>query len=254
MSKRIAFKTLGCRLNQYETDALRSRFVKNGYEIVNYETEADVYVINTCTVTHQSDSKSRNIIRQAKKRNGEAVVIVAGCMVDNYGEDLKEVLPEVAYFIDNEEKSSIYDRVEAHFKGTEFIPNRERLSLFDYEAAKETSHTRSMIKIQDGCDNFCTYCIIPHVRGVGTSRPLPDILKNIRKVLSFGYKEIVLTGVNIGRYQWEDIGFDELVEEVLSLPGDFRLRISSIEPEGFTHKLYQLFKHPKLTPHLHLCL
>ncbi len=126
--------------------------------------------------------------------------------------------------------------------------------MFDYEAAKETSHTRSMIKIQDGCDNFCTYCIIPHVRGNGISRPLPDIINNIQKVLDFGYKEIVLTGVNIGRYQWKDIGFDELVTQVVELPGDFRLRISSIEPEGFTAKLYQLFKHPKLTPHLHLCL
>jgi threonylcarbamoyladenosine tRNA methylthiotransferase MtaB len=111
-----------------------------------------------------------------------------------------------------------------------------------------------MIKIQDGCDNFCTFCIIPKVRGRATSRPVDEILDNIRQVIEFGYKEVVLTGVNIGRYNFEGTNFEDLVEQILELPGDFRLRISSIEPEGFGEKLFNLFAHPKLTPHLHLCL
>jgi len=123
-----------------------------------------------------------------------------------------------------------------------------------FEAAHNTFHTRSYIKIQDGCDNFCTFCIVPHVRGRAISRPVNDILENIRQVVDYGFKEIVLTGVNLGRYNDEDTNFESLVEQILELPGEFRIRISSIEPEGFGDKLFKLFGHPKLMPHLHLCL
>lgn len=254
MSRKIAFKTLGCRLNQYETDALASTFSSNHYDVVDYEDQADVYVVNTCTVTKQSDTKSRNIIRQATRKNEDALMVVTGCMVNNHREKLEESLDNVTYFVENEEKSQIYGLIDAHFKGEVFHPKKDAASLFSYEAAKDTFHTRSMIKIQDGCDNFCTFCIIPSVRGRATSRPAEEILENIKHVVSFGFKEIVLTGVNIGRYEHEGLKFDDLVEKVLELPGDFRVRISSIEPEGFTPKLYKLFNHPKLTPHLHLCI
>ncbi|MCF8302038.1 MAG: tRNA (N(6)-L-threonylcarbamoyladenosine(37)-C(2))-methylthiotransferase MtaB [Bacteroidales bacterium] len=254
MSKSIAFKTLGCRLNQYETDALASRFDKNNYRIVNYDDAADVYVVNTCTVTGQADHKSKQIVRQATKNNKDAVVVVAGCMVNNHREKLEESLDNVTYFVDNEEKSQIFDLIDAHYKGEVYHPKKTGNSIFSYEAADKTFHTRSMIKVQDGCDNFCTFCIIPKVRGRATSRPVDDILKNIKQVIGFGYKEIVLTGVNIGRYDYEGIRFEDLLERILELPGDFRVRISSIEADGFSKKLYELFRHPKLTPHLHLCL
>ncbi len=254
MSRKIAFKTLGCRLNQYETDALASTFSSNNYNVVDYEDQADVYVVNTCTVTKQSDTKSRNIIRQATRKNEDALMVVTGCMVNNHREKLEESLGNVTYFVENEEKSQIYGLIDAHFKGEVFHPKKDATNLFSYEAAKDTFHTRSMIKIQDGCDNFCTFCIIPSVRGRATSRPTEEILENIKHVVGFGFKEIVLTGVNIGRYEHEGLKFDDLVEQVLELPGDFRVRISSIEPEGFTPKLYKLFNHPKLTPHLHLCI
>ena len=252
--KRIAFKTLGCRLNQYETDALASQFFEHGYRIVNFDDDADVVIVNTCTVTNQSDSKSSQTIKQAISKHPDALVLVAGCMVNNYGEKLKNKFDRVAWFIDNKHKSSVFNMVDSYFKGEILHPEDFEGSLFNFETAKKTFHTRSWIKIQDGCNNFCTYCIIPKVRGRAVSRPLNDVLDNIRQVVDFGYKEVVLTGVNIGRYYESGNNFEDLVEKILDLPGDFRLRIGSIEPEGFGDKLFDLFSHPKLTPHLHLCI
>ncbi len=253
MSKRIAFKTLGCRLNQFETDALAAQFRRHDYEVVDYAEDADVCIVNTCTVTNQGDAKSKKAINQATKKAGEPVVIVTGCMVNGQKEKLQQ-LNGVTYFVENAQKTSIFQLVESHFNGETVSPDNFNKDLFGFEAADETFHTRSFIKIQDGCDNFCTYCIVPRVRGRAISRPVADILKNINDVVGFGYKEIVLTGVNIGRYDHEGVNFESLVEKILELPGDFRLRISSIEPEGFGDKLFGLFSHPKMTPHLHLCL
>jgi threonylcarbamoyladenosine tRNA methylthiotransferase MtaB len=252
-SRRIAFKTLGCRLNQFETDALASQFTRHEYAVVDYSEEADIYIVNTCTVTNQGDSKSKKAVNQAVKKTGEPVVIVTGCMVNGQKDKLKQ-LNGVTYFVENAQKTSIYQLVEAHFKGETVSPENFSGNLFSFEPAEETFHTRSFIKIQDGCDNYCTYCIVPRVRGRAISRPVTEILDNIRTVLGFGYREIVLTGVNIGRYEHEGTDFENLVEKILLLEGDFRLRISSIEPEGFGDKLFDLFSHPKMTPHLHLCL
>ncbi|MDP3443151.1 MAG: MiaB/RimO family radical SAM methylthiotransferase, partial [Ignavibacteria bacterium] len=160
----------------------------------------------------------------------------------------------IDYVVDNERKSSIFGIVEKHFRGEMADPEGFDKDLFNYDAAYKTFHTRSMIKIQDGCDNFCTFCIIPKVRGRATSRPAEEIYNNIREVIEYGFKEVVLTGVNIGRYQDGTTDFEQLVENILQLSGDFRLRISSIEPDGFTDRFFELFAHPKLTPHLHLCL
>jgi threonylcarbamoyladenosine tRNA methylthiotransferase MtaB len=187
------------------------------------------------------------------KRTHDPVVVVTGCMVNGQKEKLQQ-LNGVTYFVENSKKTSIYQLIEAHFQGETVSPDLFGPDLFGFEPADETFHTRSFIKIQDGCDNFCTYCIVPRVRGRAISRPVNDILENIKTVIGFGYKEIVLTGVNIGRYDHEGIDFETLVEKILNLPGDFRLRISSIEPEGFGDKLLDLFAHPKMTPHLHLCL
>lgn len=252
--KKVAFKTLGCRLNQFETDSLASQFQKNEYEIVPFGQDADVVVVNTCTVTNQSDHKSGQVIKQASRIGENALVVVTGCMVNNHREKLESDQKNVTYFVDNEHKSSIFSLVDGHFKGEIIHPENFNSNLFDYEPADKTFHTRSWIKIHDGCDNFCTFCIIPKVRGRATSRPVDEILENISRVIGFGYKEIVLTGVNIGRYSFVGLNFENLVERILELPGDFRLRIGSIEPEGFGDRLFDLFSHPKLTPHLHLCL
>ncbi len=253
MTKKIAFKTLGCRLNQYETDALASRFHSGSYKIVDFNDQADVYVVNTCTVTHQSDQKSRQNIHAARKTGKDSIVVVTGCMANHYKESLLEN-PAITYVVDNERKTSIYSIIESHFRGEAADPEGFDKDLFSYESASRTFHTRSMIKIQDGCDNFCTFCIIPKVRGRAGSRPATEILNNIAEVLRYGFREIVLTGVNIGRYDDNGLKFEQLVSKILDLPGDFRLRISSIEPDGFTDRFFELFHHPKLTPHLHLCL
>lgn len=251
--KKIAFKTLGCRLNQYETDALASRFHKGSYQLVDFSDEADIYVVNTCTVTNQSDQKSRQTINSARKTGNDAIVVVTGCMADNYKQSLLENTG-ITYVVDNKRKTSIFSIVESHFRGEASDPEGFDKDLFSYEPAQKTFHTRSMIKIQDGCDNFCTFCIIPKVRGRASSRPAKDIYDNIREVVDYGFKEVVLTGVNIGRYQDGELNFEQLVANILELPGDFRLRISSIEPDGFSDRFFDMFANPKLSPHLHLCL
>ena len=251
--KKVAFKTLGCRLNQYETDALVSDFDKAGYQIVDFKDQADVVVVNTCTVTNQSDQKSRNMINQAAHHNLGSVVVVTGCMANHYKDKLEEQ-EKITYVVENNHKSSILSLVDAHFGGEILHPEKLTADVFQYNPVDKSLHTRSAIKIQDGCDNFCTFCIIPTVRGRAVSRPLPQIVENVRQTLENGFKELVITGVNIGRYQWEDKSFEDVLEAVLDIPGDFRIRISSLEPDGFGDRFLDLFNHPKLVPHLHLCL
>ncbi|MFW5644849.1 MAG: tRNA (N(6)-L-threonylcarbamoyladenosine(37)-C(2))-methylthiotransferase MtaB [Bacteroidota bacterium] len=252
--RKIAFKTLGCRLNQYETDALVSKFHHAGYEIVDFgRKDADVTVINTCTVTNQSDQKSRNYINQSARLSPSGLNIVAGCMANHHKEEL-EKQENITYVIENEKKNSIFSLVEAHFNNEIIHPDHLKSDVFGFDPVEKSVHTRTSIKIQDGCDNFCTFCIIPKVRGRATSRPVNDILENIRRVTTNGFKEIVLTGVNISRYDYEGQDFKALLEKILELPGDFRVRISSIEPDGFSDDFPQLFDNPRLAPHLHLCL
>ncbi|MBN1337913.1 MAG: tRNA (N(6)-L-threonylcarbamoyladenosine(37)-C(2))-methylthiotransferase MtaB [Bacteroidales bacterium] len=251
--KRIAFKTLGCRLNQYETDSLVTDFVNGGYDIVGFDEDADAYIINTCTVTNMSDHKSRQTISQAYRRNPGAVLVVTGCMANHHKEKL-EKNGRITYTVENERKGSIFHLLDSHFKGEIIHPEELVHDRFNFGAAEKSFHSRSLIKIQDGCNNFCTFCIVPFVRGRAVSRPYRDIEKNIREVAGFGYKEVVLTGVNIGRYEHEGLNFEGLIEKILNIPGEFRVRISSIEPEGFGDRLFDMFSHPRLTPHLHLCL
>ncbi len=253
MKRKVAFKTLGCRLNQFETDALATEFQKGNYEVVGFNDKADVYIVNTCTVTNQSDHKSRNLVSQAIRRDENAVVVVTGCMANNDKSALEE-RGDITYVVENAQKSSIFPLIEGHFNGEILQPASFKPDLFSFGPTNMGFHTRSSIKIQDGCDNFCTFCIIPKVRGRATSRPVQDIIKNIRQVVAMGSKEIVLTGVNIGRYMYDKVSFEDLLLKILDLPGDFRVRISSIEPEGLGEKFYSLVNHPKLCPHLHLCL
>ncbi len=251
--RRVAFKTLGCRLNQYETDALVSDFDQAGYDIVDFSEKADVVVVNTCTVTNQSDSKSRNTISQATSKNRGGIVVVTGCMAENYKQQL-EGEQKITYVVDNKRKSSILPLIEAHFSGEIIHPQEAAADVFRFNAVKKSLHTRSAVKIQDGCDNYCTFCIIPTVRGRAVSRPPQQILDAVKQTLDNGFKEIVITGVNIGRYESEGIHFENMLEQILEIPGDFRVRISSLEPDGFGDRFVELFSHPKLMPHLHLCL
>jgi len=251
--KKVAFKTLGCRLNLYETDAIASEFSKNDYQVVDFGDNADVYVINTCTVTNQSDQKSRQVINQVRKLNNNALTVVTGCMATNYKEKLRESA-RIDYVVDNEHKTSVLSVVESHFQGQAIDPDQFEKDVFNFAPAEETFHTRSFIKIQDGCDNFCTFCIVPKVRGRAISRPAEEIFTNIKQIIDFGYKEIILTGVNIGRYHYKKYDFEKLVEAILQIEGDFRVRISSIEPDGYSESFFRLFQNPKLTPHMHICL
>jgi threonylcarbamoyladenosine tRNA methylthiotransferase MtaB len=253
VKRRVAFKTLGCRLNQYETDALVSDFDQAGYEVVDFKDQADVVVVNTCTVTNQSDQKSRNMISQMARANQGAVVVVTGCMANNYKEKL-EGEEQITYVVENNRKSSVLSLVDAHFGGEIVHPEKLAADVFRYSPVDKSLHTRSAIKIQDGCDNFCTFCIIPTVRGRAVSRPLPQIIENVKQTLENGFKEFVITGVNIGRYEWADKRFEDVLEAILNIPGDFRIRISSLEPDGLGDHFFELFQHPKLAPHLHLCL
>lgn len=259
----ISFQTLGCRLNQYETDSLASQFQRGGYRIVPFGEASDIQVVNTCTVTNKADRKSRNQVNKALKiaQEAEAVcrtkplVVVTGCGTANdnpWQEDDKLLV------VDNEHKAGLFHVVDAWVRG-ESSPLRHGSSgLFDYPGTAPGFHTRGSIKIQDGCDNFCTFCIIPFVRGHAISRPVDQILENCRDLIAQGSKELVLTGVNMARYRQGETDFTTLVRLILDLdlpPGqDFRLRIASLEPDGLGPGFVALFSHPRLCPSLHLCL
>ena len=251
--KTISFKTLGCRLNLYETDALASKFREKGF-VTDGDFEnsnAEIFVINTCTITNQSDKKSREYINRAIRKG--SLVIVTGCMAEQYAQKYFSDKTNVIV-VDNKHKNRIFDIVEAHLSGEFSDVEKFDGDVFGFEAAKETFHTRSIVKIQDGCNNFCSYCIVPYVRGRAVSRPAEDILNNIKTELEYGFKEIVLTGVNISKYNFNGIGFEDLIKQILEIDKDFRLRIASIEPDDFSDGFIELFKNQKLTPHIHLCL
>lgn len=253
MRKKVAFKTLGCRLNQYETDSIMTDFYKSGYEIVDFTEPADVYVVNTCTVTNQGDHKSKTAINQAINKKDNSLVVVTGCMAESQRQYL-ENRGDINYVISNKNKISILPLVQAHFNGELIDTGLLNSDVFGFSVAEKSFHTRSMIKIQDGCDNFCTFCIVPMVRGRAISRNDNEIIDNIRQVIDLGYKEVVLTGVNISRYSYNGLDFTGLLAKILNVEGDFRVRISSVEPEGFNEPLFDLFSNDKLCPHLHLCL
>jgi len=251
--KKVNFKTLGCRLNQYETDALVTQFHQAGYEVVDYSKASDITVINTCTVTNQSDQKSRNIINHTVRKNPAGLLVVTGCMANNHKAQL-ESNEKITYVVDNERKSQIVSLVDSHFKGEVMHPDSISGDVFGFETVDQSLHTRTSIKVQDGCDNFCTYCIVPSVRGRAVSRPINEILDNVKRVVDNGFKEIVITGVNIGRYEYEQYSIEKVIEKIVELPGDFRVRISSLEPDGFGSDFHRIFQHPKMAPHLHLCI
>ncbi len=238
-------------MNQYESDSLASDFLKGGYTVVPFDEKADVYIINTCTVTNKSDRKSRNSINKARKQD-DAVVVVTGCYVDSAKQKL-ESETGITFLIENKKKNQIFGLVDAFFNG-EIKHDNATEDVFDFHTTDRELRTRATIKIQDGCDSFCSYCIIPFVRGEGVSRSSDDILASIKAHLEEGFKEIVLTGINMSCYNHEGLGFTPLIKKILEIEGDWRLRISSLEPDMMDDEIVELFKHPRMTPHLHLCL
>ncbi len=303
---KVEFKTLGCKLNQSETESLATEFRNLGWQVAAFggpsaageafqgeagrskaaageegrsqavageaatgevlpgeakETLPDVVVVNGCTVTDTADRKTRSAWNRAlRTSDGKTapLVVLTGCYVDAHRDRLEA--DGRTYLVNNAGKSRIPQLVDAHFKG-EILPGvfEADRDPFGFPLAGQVFRTRAMIKIQDGCDNYCTYCIIPFVRGRGISRSLEDVLQTVRQAVDSGFREVVLTGVNMSRWQERGDGikpryFADLLEAVLELPGDFRLRLGSVEPERIDENLIDLMAHPKMTPHMHLCL
>ena len=249
--RRVAFQTLGCRLNQFETDSLAGEFEHAGYTVVPFEEQADAYVVNSCTVTNKADRKTRNSIHRATRRS-DALVVVTGCFAESHKLELQRQPGTLT--VDNARKRHVVDLVDAHLRGEIPQPQLLQPDLFSYKVPAPIFHTRSMVKIQDGCDNYCTFCIIPYVRGRAVSREPSEILDHVRRALDNGYKEIVVTGVNISRYRYAETGFSSLIDQLLEIDADFRLRISSMEPDSLDDRFFALLEHPRMSPHLHLCL
>ena len=257
--KKVAFCTLGCKVNQYETNAMEQAFIKEGYVIVNFEQEADVYVINTCTVTNMSDKKSRQMIRKAKQLNSNSIVVAVGCYAQVSSEKIKEI-KEVDLILGNNEKKEIIRYIE-NFEKEKIIHLEDVLhqkEFIDFGSTVHMEKTRAVIKVQDGCDRFCSYCIIPYARGRVRSRKVENVIKEIKELSNNGVKEVVLTGIHIASYGKdlkEDIGLIDLLEEINKVQGIQRIRLGSLEPMIINEKfLERLSKLDKICHHFHLSL
>jgi len=257
--KKVAFCTLGCKVNQYETNAMEEKFINSGYEIVNFEQEADIYVINTCTVTNMSDKKSRQMIRKAKQLNLNSIVVAVGCYAQVSKEKLEEI-EEVDLILGNNEKKEILKYIEEFEK--EKIVHLEDVmyqkEFVDFGTTTHMEKTRAVIKVQDGCDRFCSYCIIPYARGRVRSRKLESVIEEIDSLAQNGVKEVVITGIHIASYGKdfkENIGLIELLEAINKIEGIQRIRLGSLEPtiidETFLNRLSKL---DKICHHFHLSL
>ncbi len=264
MQKTFSIKTLGCKLNQYESSLIAGQFLDNGWISKPFGSKVDLVIVNTCTVTNKSDKKCRNYIRQAAAFAGQENVLVTGCLAERDRDGINS-MPGVFTVAGNAEKENIYRIVKKHF---------DKLSASAY-TEKETNkpaqnnnikdsdqkdfplpfyRTRGLIKIQDGCDGECTYCIVPNVRGKPVSRDSNDILTHAGKLIDSGCPEIILTGITIGKYNYGNKSLSDLVEDLLKINGEFRIRISSIEPKHVTEAFIDLFNNVELCQHIHLPL
>lgn len=250
---KVGIHTLGCKVNTYESEFIMSLFKNRGYEIVPFEEECDIYIVNTCTVTNNSDRKDRKIINSIKNKN--ACKVVCGCFVES-AKDYDFTGIDVV--IGNYNKSNIVDLVEENLKTKKQIIAKENIMTVPFENM-EINHvetrTRAFVKIQDGCENYCAYCIIPFVRGRCRSKKKEIVLEEITNLVKNGYKEIVLTGIHTGNYGKDlNTNFSTLLEEILKIKGLKRLRISSIEITELDEKFFKLLKNPILCNHLHIPL
>ena len=243
---KIAFDSLGCKLNQAETELLSRQLAGVGYELVSTAAEADVYVLNTCTVTHVADSKSRHQLRLAHRQNPDARLVAIGCYVERAPEELAQI-DGVALVLGNEQKAQLLTRLQE--SGC-----LRSLPSFQTSCHYDGGRTRSFIKIQDGCCNFCAYCIVPLVRGSEKSVPLDQVITGVKKRVSDGSKEVVLTGTEVGSYSYNGVNLMGLLERVLVETGVTRLRLSSLQPQEVSPGLIRLWRDRRLCPHFHLSL
>ena len=263
--KKVAFYTLGCKVNQYETEAMLEMFKKEGYTQVDSEDFADVYVINTCTVTHMSDRKSRQYIRRMKKKNPDAIIAVVGCYSQVSPEEILEI-DEVNLVMGTNERRDIVKEI----KKLEVVEGEKKASTVDdimkvrafeeIEISQSNGRTRAFMKIQDGCDRFCTYCIIPYARGGKVrSRDMESIVNEAKTLAENGYEEVVLTGIHVASYgkdlKDEDTKLLDLIKKINNIEGIKRIRTSSVEPILFTDEFVsEVSKMEKVMPHYHLSL
>ena len=249
----------GCKTNQYESNAIIQKFIENGYKLVDFDEKSDVYIVNTCTVTNISDRKSRQILRRAKQKNKDSILIVIGCYVQVAREKLEEI-EEIDILLGNNEKKDILKYLENYKKERqeEITDVMSQKEYVEFGSTTFTEKTRAVIKIQDGCDRFCSYCIIPYARGRVRSRKVEEIQEEITEIAKLGIKEVVLTGIHIASYGKdfkENIGLIDLLEKINQIDGIERIRLGSLEPklidEEFAERLSKL---NKICPHFHLSL
>lgn len=235
--KKFKISTLGCRTNQYESEAYAAQLRALGYREAQEGEEADVCIVNTCTVTESADSSSRHQIRQLHRHNPGASLVVTGCLAERLPEELKAI-PGVTHLVPNKDKENLLASI---------FPDEE---LPEFKIDQFSAHTRAFVKVQDGCNSFCTYCIIPYVRGRSRSRPMGEILDEVRGLVENGYKEVVLTGINIGDFEGDQgERLADLVKAVDQVEGLERIRISSIDPDEVDEKLLDAVLNGKKTCH-----
>ncbi|MBO4214137.1 MAG: tRNA (N(6)-L-threonylcarbamoyladenosine(37)-C(2))-methylthiotransferase MtaB, partial [Lachnospiraceae bacterium] len=264
---KAALHNLGCKVNAYETEVMEQLLIENGYEIVDFADKADVYVINTCSVTNIADRKSRQMIHQAARRNPDAIIVAAGCYVQTSKEEAAND-PDIDIIIGNNEKNRIVELLrefeekrknESDSKNAGITGLHDLMHEVTYEQMllkKSMEHTRAFIKVQDGCNQFCTYCIIPYARGRVRSRTIEDVIEEVRLLVKSGVKEVVLTGIHVSSYG-VDTGSSliELIEAISEVDGIERIRLSSLEPRVITDEFVdRLSKIDMICPHFHLSL
>ena len=251
---KVGICSLGCKVNIYESELVTNILKNNNYTVVDFEDKADIYIINTCSVTNESDKKSRKMINRAKKNNPAAIIIVMGCYSQVNAEDI-----DVDIVLGNKDKSKIVEIIEEYIKTKQKKKIIYDLTKVDFEKMEITnfdSHTRAFVKIQDGCNAFCSYCIIPYVRGRVRSKDPEDVIKEVTTLVEKGYKEIVLTGIHTGRYGTDiNTNLEELLNKLVNIPNIYRIRLSSIEINEITPGIKELLKENKvMSKHLHIPL
>jgi len=257
---KVAFHTLGCKVNQYDTQAMLERFVQRGYDVVEFDEEADVYVINTCTVTGLGDRKSRQMIRRAHRSNPNAVIAVVGCYAQRASKEILSI-PGVNLVLGTKDRDRIVDLVEqVKNTGNPINAVEDIMTARDFEEMPITSYegkTRAVLKIQEGCNQFCAYCIIPFARGPVRSRKPENVLAEVKRLSEAGFKEFVLTGIHLTSYgkDLENSNLLSLIQSVHSIEGVKRIRLGSLEPTFITEEFVATIKDlPKLCQHYHLSL
>ena len=251
---KVGICSLGCKVNIYESELVTNILKNNNYTVVDFEDKADIYIINTCSVTNESDKKSRKMINRAKKNNPAAIVIVMGCYSQVNAEDI-----DVDIVLGNKDKSKIVEIIEEYIKTKQkkkIIYDLTKVEFEKMEITNFDSHTRAFVKIQDGCNAFCSYCIIPYVRGRVRSKDPEDVIKEVTTLVEKGYKEIVLTGIHTGRYGTDiNTTLEELLNKLVNIPNIYRIRLSSIEINEITPGIKELLKENKvMAKHLHIPL